>query len=350
MRKSSAIPSKLMGVSEMSLIDDNNLTINDIAQQLEISKTTVSRAISGKGRVSPQTRQRVLDYVSQHGYRPSASTSRFLKAKTGNIGIVLPSDPNIVDTPFFLGCLVGICETASFNGYNVIVVTEVSNSAGYLSDLVTNHKVDGIILTRALTEESQPQFLQANKMPFVLIGSSKEPGVIQVDNNVFGSCTELTKILFNGNERLALLCGDQSHRAHKVRYEGYLQAFIDCERPVDKSRIFLNMNNKAVIEQAMSQLMDIGVDCIIASDDVICGRALNWLHNRKYKIPEDVKIASFYNSNNLAEHNPPVTAISISPKEMGSKAMKVLLQMLDGQNVRQQNLVNYEILLRRSTM
>ncbi len=335
---------------ELSGLDGNNLTINDIAQQLDISKTTVSRAISGKGRVSPSTRQRVLDYVSQHGYRPSASTARLLKAKTGNIGIVLPSDPNIVDTPFFLGCLVGICETASFNGYNVIVVTEVSNSAGYLSELVSNHKVDGIILTRALTEESQPQFLQANKMPFVLIGTSKEPGVIQVDNNVFGSCNELTKILFSGSERIAFLCGDQSHRINKARYEGYIQAFIDADRPVDKSRVFLNMNNKTVIEQAMGQIMDLGVDCIITADDVICGRVLNWLHNRKYKIPEDVKIASFYNSNQLAEHNPPVTAISISPKEMGAKAMKVLLQMLDGQPVRQQNLVNYEIMLRRSTM
>lgn len=110
------------------------------------------------------------------------------------------------------------------------------------------------------------------------------------------------------------------------------------------------MNNKAVIDQAMGQIMDLGVDCIIAADDVICGRALNWLHSRKYKIPDDVKIASFYNSNQLAEHNPPVTAISSNPKEMGANAMKLLMQMLDGQPVRQQNLVNYEILLRRSTM
>lgn len=327
-----------------------DLTINDIADGLEISKTTVSRAISGKGRVSAETRRRVMEYIEQQGYRPSGSTSRLLKSKTNVIGIVLPSDPNIIETPFFLGCLVGICETASFHGYSVMVATETNGSSDYINDMVDNHHVDGIILTRAFIDESSIKALQQRRIPFVVIGSSRDSSVVQVDNDVFVSCTELTKILLAGNERIALLAGDQSHRVQRVRYEGFVQAHIDVDRPVNKSLVFLNVNTRTVIEQAMSQIFEQGVDCIIANDDVICSRVLTWLSSKKYRIPHDVKVASFYNSNILAEHNPPITAISVNPKDVGISASKVLFRLLDGQPVKQKNLINYEILIRKSTM
>ncbi len=326
------------------------LTINEIALELGISKTTVSRAISGKGRVSAETRQRVMDFIHSSGYRPNGPASCLVKAKTGNLCLVLPSDPNIIDTPFFLGCIVGICDTAAFNEYNVIVVTETNNSENVLRDMIDNHKIDGVIFSRALIDESQLQYVRTKQMPFLVIGSSREQGVVQVDNDVFASCTELTKILIAANERVALLAGNQNHRVQKLRYEGFIQAHLDMDRKPDKTRVFLNTDNKAAIDKALSQLFEMGVDCIIANDDVICSRVLSWLNSHNYRIPHDVRVASFYSSTQLAENNPPITAINISPRDIGTKAAQLLLQMIDGQPVKQKNKINYEIMLRKSTM
>lgn len=65
-------------------------TIDDIAKELEISKTTVSRAISGKGRLSTETRKRVLDFIEKHNYRPNAVAKSLAQSRTNNIGLILP--------------------------------------------------------------------------------------------------------------------------------------------------------------------------------------------------------------------------------------------------------------------
>ena len=71
---------------------DKNLTIGDIAQALGVSKTTVSRAISGKGRIGEETRGKVLDYIEAHHYRPNVVAKGLAQNKTYNLGLVLPGD------------------------------------------------------------------------------------------------------------------------------------------------------------------------------------------------------------------------------------------------------------------
>ena len=97
------------------------LTINDIAKELGLSKTTISRAISGKGRISESTRQRVNDYIKEYKYRPNVIAKSLAKSKTYNIGVVLPSESNLTEIPFFQGCLIGVCEISSELDYDVVV-------------------------------------------------------------------------------------------------------------------------------------------------------------------------------------------------------------------------------------
>ncbi len=88
----------------------NKMTIDDIARALGISKTTVSRAISGKGRVGDDTRARVMDYIKEHNYRPNMTARGLAQQKTFNIGVVWPDDYNAVDLPFFQRCMIGMSE------------------------------------------------------------------------------------------------------------------------------------------------------------------------------------------------------------------------------------------------
>ena len=77
------------------------MTIDDIARELNISKTTVSRAISGKGRIGNKTREKVLQYINENNYRPNALAKGLAQSRTFNIGFVMPGDNNIVQLSFF---------------------------------------------------------------------------------------------------------------------------------------------------------------------------------------------------------------------------------------------------------
>ena len=87
---------------------EKDITIADVAEALGVSKTTVSRAISGKGRIGKETRKRVLEYIEEHDYKPNAIAKGLAQSKTYNICVVMPRDYEVVDWNFFQRCLFGI--------------------------------------------------------------------------------------------------------------------------------------------------------------------------------------------------------------------------------------------------
>jgi DNA-binding LacI/PurR family transcriptional regulator len=97
----------------------NKITIGDVADALGISKTTVSRAISGKGRIGEDTRQRVMEYIEEHNYKPSPLAKGLAQSRTYNIGWIIPGDSTITDLPFFQRCMMGVSEMAASQGYGV---------------------------------------------------------------------------------------------------------------------------------------------------------------------------------------------------------------------------------------
>lgn len=327
-----------------------NITIGDIAEELGLSKTTISRAISGKGRIGSDTVQKVQDYIKEHNYKPNVIAKGLAQSKTYNIGVILPADANIIEIPFFQSCLMGICEAAASMDYDVVVTTVTEDDITLLKRLINNQKVDGVILTRSLVNDTPARYLKETGIPVVLIGSNEDDSIIQIDSNHIAGCSELTSILLkSGCEHMALLAGNQNHIVNRNRYEGFLKAHRDLNKSVDDAMVFLDMNNKTLIARAVSQVMDRGADCIVCSDDFICSRVLAKLEEDNIKVPDMVKVASFYNSSQLESHNPPITALSINVKELGITAGKHLIEMIAGETVVHKSLINYEIVLKRST-
>ena len=97
-------------------------TIEDIARELGVSKTTVSRAISGKGRIGQATRARVLQFIEEHDYRPNVMARGLAQKKTYNLALLLPKDYAATEFPFFKDCMNGICEVASSYDYDILIV------------------------------------------------------------------------------------------------------------------------------------------------------------------------------------------------------------------------------------
>lgn len=207
-------------------------TIDDIARALGVSKTTVSRAISGKGRIGEETRQRVMEFIEQHDYRPNAVAKSLAQNRTFNLALVLPEDCGSHDMPFFQSCMAGICEVASEHDYDVLVSMVNSRDLGQLERVIHNHKVDGVIVGRSTVDSPVTALLKEKGVPFVVVGHAEEPDILCVDDNNQAACEALTSLLLSmGMGRLALLGGDESFFVTRSRLAGFTQAHRKADAP-----------------------------------------------------------------------------------------------------------------------
>lgn len=325
-------------------------TINDIASELGLSKTTISRVISGTGRISAETRERVLSHIKDRGFHPSHIAKSLAVSKTFNIAVVLPSDAEISAIPFFQTCLNSITETANARDYDVVVSVSAGQNITGLKRLIRNRKVDGAILTRPLSEDKAIAVLRESGLPFVVIGSKDDPSLVQVDSDHFNGCREVTAhVLGSGFRRVFLLAGDPSHQVNKDRYAGFLAAFESAGVVPDPGAALWNMAANSHIEKSMPAVMRKKPDCVICMDDAICGRLLSWLRKNDYSIPGDARVVSFHDSAFMEMHNPPVTALHIEVPELGAAAAGALLDMIAGKQVPAMNRVGYSVIVRDSS-
>lgn len=330
--------------------DGKSITIADVAEALGVSKTTVSRAISGKGRIGNETRDRVLAYIEEHDYKPNVIAKGLAQSRTYNLCVVMPGEYDVVDLTFFQECLFGIQEIAGIMGYDIVLSICRTNDISSLERVISNHKVDGVILMRTFVEDAQIEYLQAKNVPFVTIGSSNYGDVIQIDHDHRNACRELTSlILMKGMERIALVGGDESHVVTQSRLGGFRQAYAEQKKEADETLLFLNLENNVMIDKAVDAILERDVDCILCMDDAVCSRVLKKLREKHVKVPDGVRVASFYNSSVLENNVPSITSLSFDAKELGMVACRTLLDVMEGVSVEQKRLLSYEVVLKEST-
>ncbi len=334
----------------MDQLNEKKLTISDVAEALGVSKSTVSRAISGKGRIGKSTRERVMDYIDKHNYKPNVLAKGLAQLKTYNIGVMLPEDYTVVDLPFFQTCLIGIEETAVSMDYDILLTTSRESECVRLERMVENHKVDGVVLMRTFTKDIHIEYLKSQGIPFVTVGSTHYKDVVQVDNDHQSACRELISILLMKKmKRIGLIGGIESHVVTQNRLQGYLEAHQQAGILANQDIIFINMEKEVMIERAVEKLLEEQVDCIACLDDAVCMHVLNKLKKERISIPEQIKVVSFYDSSVLEHNLPTITSLSFNARELGTVACKTLMELIEGSAVKEKTLLGYEVVLKQST-
>lgn len=330
--------------------ENKTLTIADIADALGVSKTTVSRAISGKGRIGSETRERVLKYIDAHNYTPNVIAKSLAQNKTYNLAVVMPGDYELIDLPFFQNCIMGIQEIASSFDYDMLLTVCNNADVTKLERIVRNRKADGVILLRSFMDDVQVEYLQEKNVPFVVTGSSNYKGVVQVDNDHRAACRELTSILLMKRmKKIALIGGNEEHVVTQSRLMGFKDAFADSGTAVDESLIYMNLDNPVLLDGKLDDIIKREVDCIVCMDDAICMEVLYKLRREGISVPDQIRVASFYNSSMLETHDPSITSLDFDAKELGMLVCRTLLDMIEGQKVQKKTLLGYEVRLREST-
>ncbi len=325
------------------------MNAKEIAKELNLSTTTVSRALSGKGRISSKTVELVKSYAHSHGYFPS---SEYQNNKTNNIGIVFPYSYGENYHSFFLQCLVGAQTACQRNGYDLMITSADNKGNSALDRIINQRKIDGIILARAYKNDWAAALLESKNIPFVIIGSTDDTNVFSVDQDNYSSCKELTEILIaKGNKRLFLIGGKDEFNVNQIRLDGFLDACKHMSDSIHSYRYLMNCDTNIEISNAVRLALRNDSDCIICMDDHICLMALNELERRDLDIPLDIKIASFFDSEYLEHNSPPVTSIIYDNHAIGEAAVEKLLSLIKNNcnDVPQKNYLRYEVSMRGST-
>lgn len=323
------------------------MTFDEMARELGVSKSTVSRALSGKGRIGEETRKKIVEFVQNQEIAADRKQAQVFA--TRNLGVVLPADVYLNGGPYFQECILGICETANFLDYDVLITSASANDLSGIRKLVEKDKVDGIILTRGIEDDKAIQYLTAIGFPTGLTGICGKNEVIQVDTDNEGASENLTSLLVGrGYRKFALVIDSMEYNVNKSRYRGFCNALIRNGLSLEKQKVISAPIKAELLDSVIHDLITHKVECIICGDDVICTRFMSHLQAEGYRIPRDIAVASLYNSPSLDCFSPSITAVNVSAKQVGNMISKQMIGFLEGREYRQKTIMDYEILVRKS--
>ena len=325
-------------------------TLDKIAKELGLSKTTVSRAISGKGRISEETREKVNAFIKEINYRPSAVARSLAASRTFNVGLVFPADSALGEMPYFQTLMTGVCDRAMEYEYDVLIILADNDGISALKHAVRNKKIDAVMVSRCEQDSKVINFLKDAAIPYIVVGNPMEPGVPYIDHDNEGAATRMIETLIDkGITRMALIGGGENINVTHSRLAGFRQGFINRGMKADENQIYLNMHKSDRMDKVLKTAIAEGAECIVCMDDMLCNSVLNCLHNDGLSVPEDIKLCSFYDSNLLSTSKPSITSLYFDAKKLGAEGLSMLMRNLDGEDVTNLTLSDFNIQMRDST-
>jgi len=309
------------------------VTLKDIAAKLDLSVTTVSRALTGQGRISQQTRQQVMEKAHEMGYdfKPAKSDIA-LK----NICIVfnarlqsLPADP------FYGTVMVGVENECQKYGYKVFFQTIAHSDDSSLWELHKSGHLDGLIFVGADVYAGIIQQAKSYDIPAVLVDNWLPDMTVDcvVTDNRGGIMRLVNYLVSQGHERIGFIGGPLSHRSLQERYDGYRAALRENGIVRKHEWGWIHSEPGPQVDQGregMEALLERGmpVTAIITDNDSTALGVLQACDSAGIKVPEDLSLVGFDNVE-LSEYvNPPLTTVHIHKHRMGAMAARRLHELL----------------------
>ena len=320
----------------------------EIARELGLSKSTVSRALSGKGRIGRETRIRIQNFIREQDAGEKEDTQA--KTETRTLGVVFPNDIYANGHPYFLKCLLGICETTSLLDYNVMITVGTAQDISGIRKMVEQKKVDGVLLTRSLEDDKALRYLLEAKCPVGVTGLCEYGEVIQADIDNEGAAESLISLLIGkGFRKFALVVDNLSFHVNRSRYNGFYNAILKSGLQKENQAFYMGKFQKDLCDSVIQDMMAKKVECVVCGDDILCSQMFSRIQSKGYRIPRYIAVASLYNSSLLDSFLPLVTAVNSSARTVGNVIGKQMIQFLQGREYQKKTMIDYEILMRKST-
>ena len=312
------------------------VTIKDIAKALGVSTSTVSRALRDSHEISPETKQLVLECAERLNYKPNPIALSLKEKKSRSIGVVVCEIAN----NFFSQMINGIESIAYNRGYNLIISQSFESYEREVREVqfLASRSVDGLIISLA-TETHDMQHLKAlneRGLPIVFfdrITDEINTHKVIVDN--FRGAFEATEHLIHmGARRIAVIANSEFLSITKDRVGGYREAMQAHGISIHPSYIqhcFYGGMVFSEIEEIVNKLFTLRQkpEAILTTSDKLTMGVLKTLKRRGLRVPGDVALAGFSNTDIPELIDPPLTVVRQPAREMGEAAIDLLLQLIN---------------------
>lgn len=331
------------------------VTLKQLARELNLSISTVSKSLKNDPEISEKTIDRVHELADFYNYKPNALAVSLKSNKTKTIGIILPEILN----HFFAKVLYGIEQAASEKGYKIVtcITNESYEKEVEYVEMLNYSSVDGFIVS--LSQETQVvnkfehfKELKRDNVPIVMFDRVTEE--IECDKVIVddkqASKTAVKYLMDTGCKKIAVITTIGDLSVAKLRLEGAREA-INATDQVSLIELLVkdSNNNELEIEKFLNNS---DIDAVLGLDETAAAITINMSHKLGYKIPEDISVIGFTDGL-LSKHSyPKLTTISQHAEDLGVKAAQILVDQLDNfvENYRAKTeIVKTSLILRDST-
>lgn len=314
-----------------------SVTIHDLARELNISASTVSRALNDNPRIRKSTKEKIKALALELGYQPNTIASNLRTQKTHTIGIVVP----LINRHFFSTFISGVEDIAFEAGYNVIISQskDLLQKEQQIVNSMFSNRVDGLITSLSMQTSAFEHFqLFANKnIPLIFfdrIAPEFEANKIIVDD--FACGFKATQHLIDqGYQRIAHLAGPTVLNTYHDRMEGYKSALKKNNMPLEDELIICNRLTRMDGQEAIKKLLNLQnpPDAVFCGNDTSALSMIVYLKSQGIRIPEDFGIVGFSNEPFSEVVTPSISTLKQPAQEMGQKAAELIINEIENKEL-----------------
>jgi LacI family transcriptional regulator len=339
------------------MFKEKEVTIYDLADKLNISIATVSRALKNDPVVSKKTKKKVFELAEKLGYRSNHFARNLRNQRTNTIGIIVHE----LNSNFITSVLSGVETVTTEAGYDLIIT---HSSEGYLKEAANaknlfHKRVDGLIASLAFDTSDLKHFQQFvdKGIPVIFFDRVEQDGnntVVIIDNYKCGyQATQ--HLIEQGCKRIVHVTASLKRNVYSQRYKGYRDALFDNGIPFDESLLIIkDLSENAGIESA-NEILRIRPlpDGAFITNDFVAAVCMRTLKENDIVIPDDIAVVGFNNDAVSKLIEPALTTIDYPGKDMGKIAARNLIDHLRGiSNIKNTNtiIVNSNLIIRKSSL
>ena len=310
------------------------VTIYDIARKLNISPATVSRGLQDHPAISEKTKKRIVDMVSEMGYRTNHFASNLRKRSTKTIGVIVHE----LKSNFITSVLSGIEKITTEGGYDLVIAHSSESMTKEIANAknLFHKRVDGLIASLSFSTTDTEHFkpYMAKKVPVIFFDRVEQDGnntVVVIDNARCGYVAS-KHLIDQGCKKIVMVTSDLKRNVYSQRLQGYKSALADHGINFDKNLVLINdLTEKAGIEAA-TQILQMSPlpDGAFITNDFVAAVCIRVLKQHGISIPSDIAIVGFNNDAIGTLIDPELTTINYPGNDIGEIAAKNLINYLEG--------------------
>lgn len=334
-----------------------SITIKDLAKHLDLSITTVSRALDGYDDVAEETRQRVVKAADEIGYIPSAAARQLRRQRSDAIGFIMAAASPRFNDPMYVSMISGLSDEAATRRMDMVLSSaapDTEEEKNIYRRWVAGRRVDGMILNRIRQQDWRAEYLAKYHMPFVAVGqteSAVEYPCVVIENSA-GFASLVAHVVDRGHQRIAYVGGSNILVSNQECVEGYRQGLEAAGLSFDPDLVVsLETTEEAAYAAAIELLSRPNAPtALLCFSDTMAIGAMAAAKERGLKVGKDLAVAGYGNIERSQYSTPTLTTLNYPSYEIARHLAATLLHIICKEPVEQESVkFPIELVVREST-